>query len=952
MNIEDFLRQILHGKNDRTWSQGNGDNESAGGNGPPIRNPLPPIPKWGIVLLLLLALLFLGSSGAIGFYTDLLWFRSLGYASVLWKRVLPQFALFGISALSALVVYTVSWRLALRIGTEEFRNATGDHSAVPLKPLYVTLCAVLLAITGGMGIGASWPAVLQFLHRTAFGSVDPIFGHDVGFYVFTLPFLKMLQRWALNLLFTALAGTVAVYMLCRSLRSEDNQIILVRRARLHLFALGAALILVFAIGLWFSRYELLHSPSGIVHGMGYTDYHVKLPALATMTAAVALAAVLLLANFFRPMWKPSAIAVVALLAIGLLAQTLLPSLVQKYIVKPNEYEREKRFLAYHIDGTRKAFALDKVQTFQMTPSRAVTADEMTEDAETVENIRLWDYAPLLRTYKQLQEIRTYYDFNDIDIDRYALGGKNRQVMLSIRELDAAQLQNRTWVNTHLEFTHGYGVVMNPVNEMEEGGLPVFFMKDLPPKSTVPIRIDRPEIYYGEKTGDYALVKTDVKEFDYPMGDSNVRSTYEGKGGVEIGLLWRRLLYAIRFRDSEILFTGSLRSESRILYNRNIREAIRTVAPFLLLDEDIYPVIIDGRILWLQDAYTISGSYPYSRPLPRANAMQAGLSAYANINYIRNSVKIAVDAYDGTMTFYVTDPEDPIIRNWAHIFPGLFQPAEQIPAALRAHFRYPEEYFEVQSEVYRIYHMTDTNTYYNREDVWMTTPQGQERRIRPNYVTMQLLDEENPEFTLIAPFMPMGRNNLIGWMAGRCDGKHYGELVVYQFPKQEQIYGPPQIEALIDQNTTISSQLSLWSQRGSDVVRGDLLVIPVGNSLLYVQPLYLRAERGDLPELKRVILSTGGRVAWGETFDEAAIELFGAPKQDPAETVPPALPPVPEATKTDANAESNRTLRDLAAEARRHYEEASAASKRGDWAQYGESLKKLEAAIQAIEQAAE
>jgi uncharacterized membrane protein (UPF0182 family) len=635
--------------------------------------------------------------------------------------------------------------------------------------------------------------------------------------------------------------------------------------------------------------------------------------------------------------------------------TVLPAIVQGYIVQPNEYEREKGFLEYHINATRRAFGISGVRTFQVTPAQEVTLEDMANDSETVENIRLWDYGPLLRTYKQLQEIRTYYDFSDIDIDRYELDGKNRQVMLSIRELDQAQLQNRTWVNSHLEFTHGYGVVMNPVNEMEEGGLPFFFMKDLPPRSTVPIAITKPQIYYGEKPNTYALVNTEVKEFDYPMGDSNIRSTYEGTGGIPINSILRRLLFAIKYSDSEILFTDSLTADSRILCNRNIKEAAAYVAPFLVLEEDVYPIIVDGRILWLQDAYTASSAYPYSRPIPSNVAAQGGLSHYSGVNYLRNSVKITVDAYDGSMTFYIADQDDPIIQSWAKTFPELFKPRNEVPAEIEAHFRYPEEYFEVQSEVYRTYHMTDTNTYYNREDVWMTTPQGQERRIRPNYVTMQLMDGEGPEFALIAPFMPYGRNNLIGWIAGRSDVKHYGELVVYQFPKQELVFGPPQIEALIDQNTVISSQLSLWSQRGSDVIRGDLLVIPIGESLLYVQPLYLRAERGDLPELKRVILSTGGRVAWGETFADATLALFGKADAPEAAVAPPVMNDSDDTARPEtapsANAESGsegQSVHDLVSEAVSRYEGAMRAIRSGDWARYGLELEELGSLLGRIE----
>lgn len=952
MTLEELIRKLARGGNGTEWTQGEGENWNEGDRRPRKRGRIR-LPRFTLLITAAVFLLLLGLSRIVDFYTDLLWYESQGLSSVFWRRIAPQVVIFAVCSVVTAVVYLFNWRLALKIGTNEFRAATGDDGAVLVPSLYVTVCALFLSLLAGFGMLPEWPVVMQFLHRVPFGDSEPIFGRDIGFYVFSLPFLKMLQSWFSSMTLFSLVGSVILYLLCRSLRSEEGNIVLVRRARLHVTSLCAVLSVWIGAGLWLSRYELLYSPSGIVFGMGYTDYNVRLTAVTIFSiAALAAALLLIVTTLVRGVWKASVILIGLLVGAGFFAQTLLPSLVQNYVVKPNEYELERRFLENHIRATRRAFAIDNVKIFQMTPRPEVTPEEMDADSETVQNIRLWDYGPLLRTYKQLQEIRTYYDFGDIDIGKYEIDGRKRQVMLSVRELDQSQLQSKTWVNAHLEFTHGFGVVMNPVNEMEEGGLPVFYMKDLPPKSTVPIRIDRPQIYYGEKPSIYALVKTEVKEFDYPMGDANVRGVYEGKGGVAIGSLFRRLLFALKFRDSEILFTGSLKPESRILYNRNIREAIGRVAPFLILEEDAYPVVCDGRILWLQDAYTASGRYPYSRPLSPAAATQAGLHSYVGVNYIRNSVKITVDAYDGNMTFYIADSKDPIVKNWAAIFPGLFVPQEKTPPYLREHFRYPEEFFEVQSEMYRVYHMTDTNTYYNREDVWMTTPQGQERRIRPNYVTMELMDEKRPEFTLIAPFMPFGRNNLIGWMAGRCDGDHYGELVVYRFPKQELVFGPPQIEALIDQNTTISSQLSLWSQRGSDVIRGDLLVIPIGKSLLYVQPLYMKADRSDLPELKRIILSTGGRVAWGETFDRALAELMGsrtgakAPRpSESGEKSGSAGPPETPRQPTEA---SSASLRELAKEARRHYDAAESAARGGKWADYGSELKKLEEVLSRIE----
>jgi uncharacterized membrane protein (UPF0182 family) len=932
------------------WTEGSGDNESGWiSDKSPKRMKIPRLLLIFLIFLFIIALCF---SSLVDFYVDLLWFESQNLSSVLWRRIVPQVSLFAAGALMTFCIYNFNWRKAVSIGMDEFRRVTDDESAMPAPPYFATIAAAVLSLFSGFGANIHWSTVMRFIHRVPFGEADEIFGLDIGFYIFTLPLLRTIQETLSAAALFSLVGCAVIYLLCKTLRSEGTKIIriiLAQRARLHLFALSSFLIMTWGAALWLSRYELLLSSSGIVYGMGYTDFHVGLPALTILSIATLAASILLLVNFFKPMWKFSGALLGVLLAVGLIARLILPSIVQNYVVKPNEYEAEKVFLDRHIRATRKAFAIDKVKTLQITPLQEVSMRDMAENSETVENIRLWDYGPLLRTYKQLQEIRTYYDFSDIDIDRYNIAGKNRQVMLSIRELDLLQLQNPTWVNTHLEFTHGYGVVMNPVNEMEESGLPVFFMKDLPPKSTVPIEIDRPQIYYGEKPSVYALVKTDVSEFDYPTGDSNSRSSYDGTGGVGIGSIFRRILFALKFRDSEILFTGSIKRDSRILFNRNVRGAIAKVAPFLILDDDNYPVMTDGRIIWIQDAYTVSGSYPYSRPLPKRGAIQADLAAYANVNYIRNSVKVTVDAYNGDMTFYVADPSDPIIQSWSRVFPDLFKPAADAPGEVRRHFRYPEEYFEVQSEVYRTYHMTDTNTYYNREDVWMTTPQGQERRIRPNYVTMQLMDEGAPEFALIAPFMPFGRSNLIGWMAARSDAANYGELIVYQFPKQELVFGPPQIEALIDQNTVISSQISLWSQRGSDVIRGDLLVIPIGKSLLYVQPLYLRAERGDLPELKRIILSTGGRVAWGETFESAVSGLFGESRELPpldAEPLKKTDNPKNEPVQ-GGDSDYERALRELAKGAKSHYDNAQKAIRNGDWAAYGEEMKQLSEILTTI-----
>lgn len=934
MDINELFRTLMS-RGAREWTEGDGDNGEGwwdgGRRSPEIR--MPRVKKrWfalaGAFIVLTMALPWLA-----GFMTDLYWFESQGFEAVFWRRIVTQWELFFFALISGFAVYALNWGLAWRRGVR-FSGVTGGRPA-KLTGAMIFAAALAVAVVNSINAMGAWTQFLEFLNTTPFGETDPLFGIDIGFYVFTLPFVEFLQLWCQGVLMLSLVGTCAVYALTRSVCFESGRPYAAPHARLHLTLLGALILILWGIGYWLERYDLLFSPTGVVWGAGYTDVHVVLPALSILAFAMFAAAALLCVNFFRPMWKFSVAAVGLLIVFGWAARSFVPGLVQQYRVKPNEYEMEKEYLGYHLDYTRRAFALSDVKTVAFTPETEVSPEELASDGDTVQNIRMWDYSPLLRTYRQLQAIRTYYDFNDVYVDRYDIGGRSRQVMIGVRGLDLSRLQNPTWVNTHLEFTHGYGVVMNPVNEIASGGLPNFFMKDIPVRSGIDISLTRPEVYFGPWNASYVLVKTDVKEFDYPMGASNVRSVYGEDGGVQIGSFWRRLLFALRFRDTEILFTGAIKPESRVLYNRNVLLAFLKAAPFLIYDLDTYPVILDGRIKWMQDAFTWSSRYPYSKPFDTSDDT---LSLFRGVNYVRNSVKAVADAYTGRMEFYMVDDEDPVARTWRKIFPELFKGDGEMPAELWKHARYPEDFFEVQTEVYCTYHMSDTNTYYNREDVWEVTPVGRGNRVRPNYVTMRLWGEKNAEFAIIVPYMPLGRDNLIGWMAGRCDPGNYGELLVYQFPKQKLIYGPGQVEALIDQNPEISAQLSLWSQRGSDVIRGDLLVVPIGKSLLYVQPLYLKAEKGELPELKRVIVSTGGRVAWADSFKGALEKLMGRDividgAADGTSSGAGRIEPV-------IQAEQDAGLEALAEQAQALYDAAQEAVRSGDWAGYGENIRKL------------
>jgi uncharacterized membrane protein (UPF0182 family) len=951
MDIKKII-ESLYGQTHQEWTDGSGDNENGWEDERP-RIPNFKIPKISKIWLILGGIFLIFAvilPGLARFLTNLYWFESYGFESVFWKRLTAQWEIFFVALVPAFVVYWLNWSSAWKNGMRLIKEPSDEKVEFNTSKWVIIGVAALFAVVNALNAMGSWGTFLQFMNPTSFGETDPLFGFDISFYVFRLPFMKYLQAWLQGVLMVTLLGTFASYFMTRSLSLDGTKLTVAPRARLHMSLLGSLILLVWGAGYWLARYELLFSPTGVVFGAGFTDVKVLLPAFTILTVAAVAAAVLLLLNFYKPMWKMSGVLVVSLILLGWISRSFVPGLVQQYRVKPNEYELEKPYLDYHLDYTRKAFGLNKVKTVSITPEIEVTPEELLADQETVRNIRLWDYSPLLRTYRQLQAIRTYYNFADVYIDRYELNGINRQVMLSVRELDLSKLQNKTWVNMHTEFTHGYGVVMNPVNEVAPGGLPFFFMKDLPPRSTVDIKLDRPEIYYGSMDDYYVLVNTDVKEFDYPMGDSNARSTYEGKGGVPIGSFWKRLLFALRFRDTEILFTGALRPESRVLFNRNVREALNAVAPFLIFDSDTYPVIYEGRIIWVQDAFTWTHRYPYSNPVMTPDPT---LRQFNGVNYIRNSVKATVDAYDGKMSFYVVDEKDPLVKTWQKIFPAIFKPAGEMSKGLWKHMRYPEELFEVLTDVYRTYHMTDTNTYYNREDVWEVTPVGRERRIQPNYVTMKLWGEKNPEFAIIVPYMPLGRDNLIGWMAGRCDPANYGELLVYQFPKQHLIYGPAQIEALINQKPEISSQISLWSQRGSDVIRGDLLVVPIGKSLLYVQPLYLKADNGELPELKRVIVSTGGRVEWDETFSGALEKLMGKRVTEKGPSVLSKESAGDQSvegmtTPSQVGTSDGSDVSALAKLAQELYDSAQEAQRQGNWALYGEKIKELGRVISKLE----
>jgi len=867
-----------------------------------------------------------------GLYTEWLWFNSLGYGSVyatiLKTKVLIFFSaaiIFGILFLGNLVLAT---RLAPQTEPSFWPWAI-VRRLQPILRLNVILGTALLSLIFGLVAQGNWEVVLRFFNGQPFGIVDPVFYKEIGFYIFSLPFLNLIKGWLLGALIVTLLGSAGVYLLSyavQRLKFDRAKPVLA-----HIGGLVIAILGLFAWGYWLGIWELVFSTRGVVFGASYADMHAKLPAQWILLSVVLICMGLVLVSVLRRNFRWVLYGIGGWIVVAILVGGIFPAVVQRFQVQPNELARETPYIEYNIQFTREAFALGRVEEQPFPAEETPTPQDIAQNEVTINNIRLWDHRPLKDTYNQIQSIRLYYDFNDVDVDRYTIDGEYRQVMLSARELSAEKLagEAQTWVNRRLQFIHGYGIALSPVNEITTQGLPNLLVKDIPPVGI--FDIERPEIYFGEKTNNYVIVKTNTQEFDYPMGDENVYSYYQGKDGVSLDGLIRRLVYAWQFGDLNILISGELTSESRVLYYRNIKERVHHLAPFLKLDVDPYLVVMDGRLFWIQDAYTTSDRYPYSQPLS------------GGLNYIRNSVKAVIDAYNGSVTFYITDPEDAVIRTYQAIFPKLFVPVEQMPEYLRAHWRYPEDMFNIQALVYQSYHMRDARVFYNREDLWAVPKEvyaGSEQPMEPYYVIMRLPNEEKEEFLLMLPFTPVNKNNTIGWLAARCDGENYGKLLAYLFPKERLVYGPSQIENRIGQDTVITEQLALWGRGGSRVIRGNLLLIPLGKSNLYVEPVFLQAEAGGLPELKRVIVVAGEQIAMEPTLEGSIAAIFGA-------EAPPTEPVVEPPTPAEPEEPVAADIATLIEEAKQHYIKAQQYLKAGDWTGYGEELEALEAVLDRL-----
>ncbi|MDA8431363.1 MAG: UPF0182 family protein [Nitrospiraceae bacterium] len=877
-----------------------------------------------LFVVLLFALLFLPES--LSLYIDWLWFKDVGMAGIFNTRVQAQ----AMSALCGLVggffiPYLNLW-LALR--AMKGRAATPLHGlAMPqfdflrhIERIKV-IVPVLTALFSAALLNGSWMSFLSYFHQAAAGYTDPIFGKDISFYLFSLPAQEIVANVLAVVLWATIASVCLIYFVKAAIFFTRRGVVAERPASAHLSILGGMVLAVTAWKIFIGMHAILSSSHGHVAGATYTDVHAVIPFMkAQIVLALALAA-LFTANIFFRRTAVLLAGVGVYVAVSFVGNAVYPGILQKFVVAPNELVKETPYIKNNIAFTKKAFGLDAVEERNISGGTDLSRDDIRNNSATIKNIRLWDHRPLLDTFSQIQEIRTYYEFTSVGNDRYMINGEYRQTMLSPRELSTESIPTRNWINETLTFTHGYGLTLGPVNQVTPEGLPVLFIKDIPPVSSLgTIKVTRPQIYFGRIPSEYVIVNTKSKEFDYPSGEENVFAEYSGTRGVKMDSFLKKLAFAAYFRSMKLLFSNDVTGQSRVLFHRKIEERVRTVMPFLTIDSDPYMVISDdGRLFWIVDGYTVSSRFPYSQPVG------------GGINYVRNSVKITLDAYDGTMRFYIADPKDPLIRTIASVFPGVLNPLSEMPADLRRHIRYPLNIFDIQTRVYSTYHMEDPQIFYNREDQWEIPALGADgKEVMESYYTiMKLPGEKREEFILMLPFNPKKKDNLAAWMAARSDGEEYGKMIVYRFPKDRLVYGPKQIVARINQDTEISRQLSLWDQRGSQVILGNLLVIPIENSLIYVQPLYLRAENGKIPELKRVIVAYENRIAMDETLDAALSRIFGEVRVS-EETAPTAV----------ALPSASPERLDLASQARKHYDRAMKAQREGDWALYGEEIRKL------------
>jgi len=956
------------------------------------------------VLIVVVALAVLFGSGLIEFWTDAIWYKSVGFAGVFWTRIGASFGLFAAVAVGTLLILLINLWLANRFAprgegtpgtfsdlfsrlSQASVGGPFDQGGRPggprpinvnVEPIQIPdLAPVAVAILAGLSIfgalivggaaGARWETVLLWIHRVPFQaqsggvSVDPIFGKNISWFLFDLPLLRTIQS-----LFNALVVGSLLVAGGRYLAAvPQTGLTIASRARVHLAILAGLFLISIAVGYQLDKYELVYSTRGVATGVSYTDQNAQFFAYDLLTALSAFAAAFLVGAAFTRWTWPLGITVATWFLASLFVGRIYPEVIQRLVVQPNQYNLEQVYISNNISMTRLAYGIDTWNEKSYGGAAPLTQAAVDAEATTFQNARLWDYRPLGDTLKQLQTVRRYYDFTDVDTDRYILDGQERQMMLSARELNLANNPAAVgWVNQRIIYTHGIGIAMVPVNEVTKEGQPVLLVKNLPPVSSAGApTVTEPRIYFGEAESDYVIVGARQSEFDYPQGDASgggetgVKTRWTGTTGIRLDTTMTRALFALRFRDLDLFISDQVTADSQILVHRTLQDRLNLIAPFLRYDKDPYAVVTAaGRLVYIQDAYTVSDRFPNAQAINPGELASSGLPP-EDINYIRNSVKVVMDAYDGTMSFYISDPSDPLVQAWSGVFPTLFKPMSAMPADLRVHIRVPEDLFNIQTAVYGRYHVTSTETFYRSEDRW-TVPAGttneQSLPSEAYYVVMRIPGEPNPEFLLLQPMVPSGRPNMIAWVAARNDAPNYGATVVYRFPTDTSVFGPAQIEARIDQDPTISGQITLWNQSGSKVVRGNLIVVPVGDTLIYLQPVYLQSTSSSFPEFQRIVVASPTTVVWGRTLSEALNLLLSSGGTGPAPTPTPSGGPGPSPGVTPGptiGPEVPADLPALIAYANSHFEAAQTALRAGDFATYGREMDLVRQALSRLDQLA-
>jgi len=889
-----------------------------------------------ISILIIFIIVYLSAGFITDFFIDYEWFKINDGLDIFWVLFMTKFNVHALFAVIFAGLFSLNFLLIRLLGGKGriFTSNILDRLKLPVlgsprKALFIilALCVIAVAFIMGGAASAFWKEYMMYNNAVPFENFppDPIFNLDIGFYVFSLPFYQFLYGWLMSSLLIITAFSVFFHVINGGILFSNAKLEFSLFARAHISTLLASLVFLHGISYRLSAYELLFSKIGKFFGAGYTAVNANLMAYNVAMFISFIAAALLLFNIFKRSFKLPVIVLAALIPAYFLLGTVFPSIQQRFIVEPNELDKEKPYIEHNIKYTRIAYNINRLREIKFSNKKNLNYSDIKKNKNTLENVRLWDWRPLKQTYKQMQELKPYYSFNDVDIDRYIINDRKIAINLSARELSIDKLSknSQTWQNKHLIYTHGYGVVGSRVDKITPEGLPEMVLYDIPPKtkkSFNKLKMKKPQIYYGEHKNPYVITNSSIKpgEFDYPFGDKNKYTTYSGTGGTKLGSFFKRILFAITFKDINLLISGNISSDSRILFRRNITEMVTTFTPFLQFDNEPYLVISEGKVLWILDAYTTTDKFPYSTPYDKRK----------NFNYIRNSVKVVIDAYNGKMTYYISDKADPIIKTYSKIFPGLFNSLSKMQKDLKTHIRYPKTIFDIQSRMLLKYHMTNPNVFYNNEDAWHIPNQvyeGKEEPVHSYYLVTTLPDEKTSEFILIMPFTPFEKNNMIAFLVAKCDMPDYGNLQLYSLPKDKLSFGPLQIEARIDQTPEISRQLTLWSQKGSSVIRGNMLAIPIEESLIFIEPLYLKAESSEMPELKRVIVAFADKIVMEKDLNTAIEKIFyeGA-----------------FIAQDDRDSSLKDRVKDMAGKAYTHYMRAEKNMKAGNWSEYGTELKKL------------